>query len=228
MTASTRAVKKPAAKTTVKSKPTVKSKTAGKTKPPVRSRNAAATRAAILTSARQAFARAGYDGAGVREIAAGAGVTAMLVNRYFGSKERLFAEVITATMATPTILTPQTLQALGSADIGKTFASALVGITTTGATPLEGFLIMMHSAASQRAAEIGREQIEKHYQKTLSAALSGPLAPQRAALLFSLVAGVQVMRQMIALSALAKAEPAALIELLAPLFQQLIAGPDVT
>ena len=37
---------------------------------PARQRNAAATRAAILQSARRAFARAGYDGAGVREIAA--------------------------------------------------------------------------------------------------------------------------------------------------------------
>src|SRR5262245_24637290 len=66
-----------------------------------RRRNAAATRAAILASARAAFVRSGYDGAGVREIAAGAGVTAMLVNRYFGSKERLFAEVAAETMAAP-------------------------------------------------------------------------------------------------------------------------------
>ena len=77
--------------------------------PPRRRRNAAATRAAILQSARKAFARKGYDGAGVREIAEGAGVTAMLVNRYFGSKEKLFAEVTVDTMATPTILVPQVL-----------------------------------------------------------------------------------------------------------------------
>ena len=77
---------------------------------PARRRNAAATREAILISARRAFARAGYDGAGVREIAAGAGVTAMLVNRYFGSKERLFAEVLAATSATPTILSPEESQ----------------------------------------------------------------------------------------------------------------------
>ena len=38
----------------------------------------------------------------VREIAEGAGVTAMLVNRYFGSKEGLFAEALAATMASPT------------------------------------------------------------------------------------------------------------------------------
>src|SRR5690242_5799068 len=76
---------------------------------PARRRNAQATRDAILQSARKAFVRAGYDGVGVREIAAGAGVTAMLVNRYFGSKEQLFAEVITASTSDPVVLTRETL-----------------------------------------------------------------------------------------------------------------------
>jgi AcrR family transcriptional regulator len=193
------------------------------TPPPAaaRQRNAAATREAILASARQAFARAGYDGAGVREIAAGAGVTAMLVNRYFGSKEQLFAEVIAATSATPTILTQQNLK---SSRLGETIAATLVDITRTQDTPLEGFLIMLHSASSKRAAEIGRAQIENGHQKTMAAALSGDLAPQRAALVLSLIAGFQVMRQMVGLSALAEAEPSDLIKILAPLFQQLIDG----
>jgi len=188
---------------------------------PPRRRNAAATREAILASARRAFAQSGYDGAGVREIAAGAGVTAMLVNRYFGSKERLFTEVLAATAASPTILSKENLK---KANLGETFATALVDITKSADTPLEGFLIMLHSASSKRAAEIGREQIEKGHQKTLTAALSGELVPQRAALLLSLVAGFQVMRQMIGLSALAEAMPADLIKLLAPLFQQLVDG----
>jgi AcrR family transcriptional regulator len=188
---------------------------------PARRRNAAATREAILISARRAFARAGYDGAGVREIAAGAGVTAMLVNRYFGSKEQLFAEVLAATSATPTILTQQNLR---SSNLGETIAATLVNITKTEDTPLEGFLIMLHSASSKRAAEIGREQIEKGHQKVMTDALSGDLAPQRAALVLALVAGFQVMRQMIGLSALAEAEPSVLIKVLAPLFQQLIEG----
>jgi len=194
-------------------------KTVIQTKPPARRRNAAATRDAILASAREAFARAGYDGAGVREIAAGAGVTAMLVNRYFGSKERLFAEAIAATMAKPTILTQQNLK---SSRLGETIAATLVDITRTGDTPLEGFLIMLHSASSKRAAEIGREQIENGHHKVLAAALSGRLAPQRAALMLAIVAGFQVMRQMIGLSALAEARPVALVKLLAPLFQQLV------
>ena len=188
---------------------------------PKRTRNAAATRAAILASARQAFARSGYDGAGVREIAAGAGVTAMLVNRYFGSKEQLFAEVLASSMASPTILTAQNLV---SADLGRVIAETLVGITDAGAAPLEGFRIMLHSASSRRAAEIGRTQIELAHQKTLSDALGGLLAPQRAAVILAMVAGIQVMRQMIGLKALADAEPADLAAILTPLFQQLIDG----
>ena len=65
----------------------------------------------------------------MREIAAGAGVTAMLVNRYFGSKEQLFAEVLAATAASPTILTPENLSSPALVD---TIAAALIDITKAG------------------------------------------------------------------------------------------------
>jgi AcrR family transcriptional regulator len=194
---------------------------AAKSKVVHRRRDAAATRRAILDSARQAFARLGYEGAGVREIAAGAGVTAMLVNRYFGSKEGLFTEVVAEIMARPTVLTRSNLN---SANPGADMAAALVALTAGGATPLEGFQIMLRSASSARAAEIGREQIEKGYQHVLASVLSGDSAPQRAALLLALVAGIQVMRQMIGISALARANPKTLVRLLGPLLQQLIDG----
>jgi AcrR family transcriptional regulator len=187
---------------------------------PKRQRNAAATREAILQSARQAFAKAGYAGAGVREIARGAGVTAMLVNRYFGSKEQLFAEAVAESMATTGVLAPQ----IASGDVsGKDLAAALVGITKADAAPLEGFQIMLRSAASESAARIGREQIERHHQKHIAAALPGALAPQRAAVMLSLIAGFQLMRQMLELSALAKADAKDLVKVLAPLFDQLLA-----
>ncbi|APR82877.1 transcriptional regulator, TetR family protein [Minicystis rosea] len=189
--------------------------------PPTRRRDAAATRKAILASAREAFARAGYDGAGVREIAANAGVTAMLVNRYFGSKEKLFAEVVAETMAPPSILGSGVLEAPAA---GEQLAGAIVELTQSDRTPLDGFLIMVHSASSKRAAEIGREQIEQFHHKTATDALHGEHAPERAALLLSLVLGVQIMRQMLGLSSLAKADPAVLKALLTPLFQQLIEG----
>ena len=83
---------------------------------------------------------------------------------------------------------------------------------------------MLRSASSKRAAEIGREQIERGHQKAMTAALGGDLAPQRAALVLSLVAGFQVMRQMIGLSALTDAKPEDLAKILGPVFQQLIDG----
>jgi len=188
-----------------------------------RPRDAAATRRAILDSARRAFARFGYDGVGVRDIAAGAGVTAMLINRYFGSKEELFAEVAVETMATPVILTPEFI---ASGCPAQTMASALVQLTKPDATPLEGFLIMLRSAASERAAEIGREQIEAHYQKTLSHALRGPHRAERAAVILAMVAGVQMMRQAMGLPALANAKPAALERVLERALGALIDPPE--
>src|SRR5256885_16427493 len=55
-------------------------------------RNAAATRARLLEAARELFLRQGYKAVGLREVAAKAGVDVTLVRRYFGSKQRLFAE----------------------------------------------------------------------------------------------------------------------------------------
>lgn len=189
---------------------------------PARKRNAAATRDAILQSAHACFVRLGYDGAGVREIASGAGVTAMLVNRYFGSKEKLFAEVMSRDLSAPTILTRERLD---SASLAKEMARLLVAITAKDATALDGFQMMLRSAASERAAEIAKGEIEKHHQHNLAAVLQGPLAPERAALALSLVAGVQIMRKMIGLDALTKADPAALTRLLEPIFEALIKEP---
>ncbi|NIE84556.1 MULTISPECIES: TetR family transcriptional regulator [unclassified Burkholderia] len=188
--------------------------------PEKRRRNAAATRRAILASARLAFARQGYEGAGVREIAAGAGVTAMLVNRYFGSKEGLFAEVLAESMASTSVVLPAILARPVS---GERVAAALVDITAVDAVPLEGFQIMMRSASSDRAAAIAREQIERFQLGAIASLLDGAHAPQRAALVLALIAGFQMMRQMIGLSPLAEADRQALVDTLAPLFERLLA-----
>lgn len=91
-----------------------------------------------------------------------------------------------------------------------------------GKTPLDGSLTMIRSASNRHAAAIAREQIEQGHHKVLADALPGELAPQRAALILTLVAGVQIMRQGIGLSALAETED--LAELMAPLLQRLADG----
>ena len=63
-------------------------------RPAARKRDAEATQAAILEAAKSHFAKSGYDGAFLRDIAADAGVDAALINRYFGGKDGLFAAAL--------------------------------------------------------------------------------------------------------------------------------------
>jgi AcrR family transcriptional regulator len=59
-----------------------------------RVRDAARTQAEILDVATQEFARAGYDGARVDEIAARTRTTKRMIYYYFGGKEQLFTAVL--------------------------------------------------------------------------------------------------------------------------------------
>ncbi|GHF44264.1 TetR/AcrR family transcriptional regulator [Streptomyces griseosporeus] len=63
-------------------------------RPGGRDRDAARTRAEILDVATQEFARAGYDGARVDEIAARTRTTKRMIYYYFGGKEQLFTAVL--------------------------------------------------------------------------------------------------------------------------------------
>jgi AcrR family transcriptional regulator len=59
------------------------------------------TRRAILAAARAMFAAHGYEGTTIRAVAAGAGVDASMVMRYFGSKAGLFAAAVTMDLQVP-------------------------------------------------------------------------------------------------------------------------------
>ena len=190
-----------------------------------RSAKAEQTKVAILASARRAFAEHGYDGVGVRAIAAGAGVTAMMVNRYFGSKEKLFGEVVADSMRDPVILSAENL---GSSDIARAFASALVGLTETGASPLDGFLILFRSASSETAAAIARKRIAAAHHATARQVIESDHAAERAGILLAVVAGFQMMRQMIRLEILAQADAVVLTDLMTSLFSTILGERAVT
>jgi AcrR family transcriptional regulator len=171
-----------------------------------RPRNAAATRLAILNSAIEAFTRHGYDGVGVREIAEAAGATAMMVNRYFGSKEKLFAEVVDV------CLTPRTVLSGDRATVAREVAARLVDRTAPESDDLDPFLLMLRSAANPRAAEILRDGIAKYPGRHLAELLDGPDADERAMLAHSVIAGFWLMRKMLGSGALVNADPVALAQ----------------
>src|SRR5258708_20042172 len=65
-----------------------------KTKPAKKPlRDAKKTRTRIPEAARLRFCQHSYEQVGVRDIAADANIDAALINRYFGTKEELFAEI---------------------------------------------------------------------------------------------------------------------------------------
>jgi AcrR family transcriptional regulator len=185
-------------------------------------RNAVATRQAILDSARVAFTRSGYDGVGVREIAQNAGVTAMLVNRYFGSKEKLFEEVVEVTLSVPGILRKEITKANKNiSTLSRELAIELVAKTSPGLSPLDGILLLIRSAANKQAAGILRESALRHL-KPLVDILPGCKTAERAAMLIAVIAGFQLMRQIIGLSALTEAAPSDLSDQLKVLFECLL------
>jgi AcrR family transcriptional regulator len=177
-----------------------------------------ATRLAILESARLAFTQAGYD-VGVREIAENAGVTAMLVNRYFGSKEQLFEEVVEATLSAPGILTQEVMnEARDMPTLCRDIALALVARTTPHVAPMDGFLILLRSANNKQASAILRKKFKTHFALPLARLLPGSKTPQRAAMFLAVIAGFQVLRQIVEMEALTEAKPADLARGLEALF----------
>ncbi|MFE0023589.1 TetR/AcrR family transcriptional regulator [Amycolatopsis sp. NPDC059021] len=173
-------------------------------RPTPRPRNAAATRQAILDSAVTAFTRHGYDGVGLREIAAAAGVTAILVNRYFGSKEALFTEVVAVSFAQPTMIPGEPGD---TTDLAVQIARALVARTAADADHLGPFELMLKSAANPKAAEIMRAGIRENVGARFTGALHGAHAGQRAELGLALLAGTWLMRRIIGTPALREADP---------------------
>jgi AcrR family transcriptional regulator len=179
-----------------------------------RPRNAAATRDAILRAALAAFSRYGYGCVGVREIAQMAGVTGVLVNRYFGSKEELFAATV-AIICTDSIFDGES----------TTLAKRLTEKVLTKTRPIDALLLILRSASNPRAAEILRENVARHIERPLKASLPGPHASERAAMIIALVVGFQLLRKVIGSKALVHASRASLSRHLTTTLQELINSP---
>ncbi|WKG03492.1 TetR/AcrR family transcriptional regulator [Mycolicibacterium sp. HK-90] len=183
---------------------------------PARPRNAAATREAILDSAVRHFAEAGYDGAGVREIAQDAGVTAMMVNRYFGSKEQLFAEAVDTSFAPALFIAEQ------SEHVARDAAAMLVARTDPEADAPAPFLIMLRSVSNPRAAEIVRDAIERHVGARLARQLPEPGRQVRTDVILSVISGVILMRKVVGARSLRESTDD-LIELIEAVFASVVA-----
>jgi AcrR family transcriptional regulator len=180
---------------------------------PARRRDAAATREAILAAAVVEFTEHGYARAGVRQIAERAGVTAMMINRYFGSKEGLFAEAVDRSFAPPTVVGEE------RHGLTRALAHQLAARTEPGAERLDPFLLTLRSASDPEAADIVRRGIETHVGARFAGLLEGAEADLRAQLGLALAAGTWLLRAVIGTTALAEADNDRIAELLADMLR---------
>ncbi|MGW0856099.1 TetR/AcrR family transcriptional regulator [Streptomyces sp. NPDC002690] len=168
--------------------------------PPARRRDGAATREAILAAAVVEFTEHGYARAGVRQIAERAGVTAMMINRYFGSKDRLFAQAVDRAFTPPTVVGDRPPR------LAHSIAHALAERTSADAEELDPFLLLLRSAADPEATDIVRQGVEAHVGARLAGLLDGPDSDVRAQLGLALVAGTWLLRRVVGTTALAEAD----------------------
>jgi AcrR family transcriptional regulator len=165
---------------------------------PKRRRDAAATRSAILKAATRRFAAQGYEHAGVREIAADAGVTAALINRYFGSKEGLFADVIDHALDVGSLIEGD------RAALAERLARAVVHGRTDIAPDRDiPLLLLLHSIDEPRAAELLTTTLNQHMLPSLAECIGGPDADVRAAMVIAQMLGFAILDRRIRLRQLA-------------------------
>jgi AcrR family transcriptional regulator len=177
---------------------------AGATVP--RKRSAAATRESILAAATRRFASQGYERSGVRELAGDAGVTAALVNRYFGSKEGLYTQVIDRSFNIGDLFDGP------RADLPRRIARrAVYGHGDEGQT----LLLLLRSATEPHAAALLKSKINQTFINPLADRLGGPDARARAALVAAQLTGFATLDELIHVEAFATVDREALVGLLA-------------
>lgn len=148
-------------------------------RPDVRRRDSVATKARILAAAVEVFTDLGYSQAGLRDIAARAGVASSLPVRYFGTKAALFEAALIEILRANSVFTWQK-EGFGKAMTRLIRERSNVTITAT----------LMLALADPESREVAVRVWEEHMIAPLVEWLGPPDAHGRAAMLFGLMSGL--------------------------------------
>jgi AcrR family transcriptional regulator len=161
-----------------------------------RRRDAGATRARLLEAARELFLARGYSAIGLREVAANAGVDVTLVRRYFGSKERLFAEA--------TDVSENVDEVLRAADdaLGERLIGRVLGARRDVDAPL--FALLRSSGDPTVVARLNA-QLDKGLTRNLAKRITADRPGIRADMVTALLLGIGVQRVLLRKKPLASA-----------------------
>jgi AcrR family transcriptional regulator len=164
-------------------------------------RNAAHTRQLLLDEARHRFARHGYANTTVRDIADGAGVNVALINRYFTSKEGLFAACLKAAI---TDLKRDT----DGVPLPDVAASIAYRLTSSADDPalLDALLLLVRGSGDERIDALRRTVLRAMSERlAVVSGLPGEDGVLRAQILLAASLGIALLRASVGLQPLAAA-----------------------
>lgn len=180
------------------------------------------TRQAILEAARTRFASDGFAATTIRRVAADAGVDASLVMQFFGSKNELFAAVMS--------ISPEALARLSTAfegpeeTLGERVVRANLGVWEGSPPDSEPLMAMLRAAIvnDQAGAQL-REFIQARLLEGISSRqVKHHDAALRAGLAASMLVGIVVGRRIVGVPILADADIEAVVALAAPAIQTVL------
>jgi AcrR family transcriptional regulator len=188
---------------------------------------ASRTRQAIYNAARARFAQEGYAATTIRKIAADAGVDASLVMQFFGSKDELFAAIMSIPPDVPARI--QSAFEGTQHGVGERLTRAYLSSWDGAPRESEPLLALLRGAISQEHAAA---KLRDFIQARLAAGAADISqddtddAPLRASLAASMLIGVVVGRRILRLPTLQDENIEALIARVAPAVQSVLIPPN--
>lgn len=185
--------------------------------PGTRRRDAEASRAAILRAARFLFVRHAYSAITLKAVAEEAGVSAPLIVKYFGSKERLFAHLLSFEEDAATLLDAPL------EELARHMVTVVTGslAENRGAPALRIVFAPLHSGHGDTLRANFRSQVVAR----LAARLPGPDAALRAELAVGMLLGLGVMYGIARGDAVRATTAEELADRYSPALQDLLTGP---
>ncbi|GAA4229654.1 AcrR family transcriptional regulator [Streptosporangium album] len=155
----------------------------------IRHRDREGTRRRILDAARRLFTELGYDQVTMRLLAAEAGANIALINRYFGTKRELFAEVLAMQGRFPGVLE------VSEEELPRRLAEYVAErLRSERGSPVMAALV--RSSSCSEIHEIIRDRVASAILEPLAARLPGPDATFRATVATALITGAGTLSRL--------------------------------
>lgn len=180
------------------------------------------TRGRILTSARNLFARNGFNKTSIRAIAKDAGVDAALVHHYFGTKTELFAAAINIPIDPMDVLRP--LREVPVEQIGYVLPSILLPLWDSEMG--KGLMATLRSLLAGDDVSLIRFFLQDLITAEVGSRIDNPAGsgPIRVQFVASQLVGVMVARYILELDPFASLPVEQIAQTIAPNLQRYLTG----